>query len=297
MDENGQDHIADVPFRPSPGGPPGVEVWDFGRLAERAARHGFDLYRQPLRAEFHHLVTVAAGSLDLWLDGTEQVVRPGAWLWIRPGQVYRFRSRVEGAEGTVLLFPKGFLDGATFAAAGIGPPHPDGLFVPRRPADSAALEATLGLLHDAYQRTSALAADAHVPLVRHLLAALLLRLGHLDDRGRSSRERGNDTFLRFQRLVERDFADAHRVEDYAAALGYSARTLTRACLAATGRTAKQYVDDRVTLEARRLLGHTDLTTVQVATRLGFTSPTVFTKFFRRRSGETPSAFRARARSG
>ncbi|MBW8793826.1 MAG: helix-turn-helix domain-containing protein [Streptomyces sp.] len=42
--------------------------------------------------------------------------------------------------------------------------------------------------------------------------------------------------------------------------------------------------------------HTDLAPAQVADRLGFTSATVFTKFFRRCTGETPSAFRVRARN-
>jgi AraC-like DNA-binding protein len=286
--------ITDVPFRPSPGGPPGVEVWDFPRLAERASRHGVDLYR-PLRAEFHHLITVRSGALRTWLDGAEHVLRPGAWLWIRPGQVYRFRDGVDRAEGTVLLFTPGFLDAATLSAAGFDPPHP---LVPARPEDAAALRSTLGLLQDAYRRIGALPLDAHVTLVRHLLAALVLRLGHLAERGHTRREAsGNDTFHRFHRAVERDFASARRVEDYAAALGYSARTLTRACLAATGRTAKQYLDDRVALEAKRLLVHTDLAPVQVADRLGFTSATVFTKFFRRCTGETPTAFRARAHGG
>ncbi|MER6975655.1 AraC family transcriptional regulator [Streptomyces carpinensis] len=273
-----------------------MEVWDFPRLAERAVRHGVDLY-QPLRAEFHHLITVRSGWLRTWLDGAEHVVGPGAWLWIRPGQVYRFRSDIGGAEGTVLLFTPGFLDAATLTAAHFDPPYPDHPFVPDRPEDMAALQATLGLLQDAYRRIGALPLDSHITLVRHLLAALVLRLGHLQDRSHTRGQAADDTFHRFHQVVERDFAAARRVEDYAAALGYSARTLTRACLAATGRTAKQYLDDRVALEAKRLLVHTDLAPAQVADRLGFTSATVFTKFFRRCTGETPSAFRVRARTG
>ncbi|MFI2763371.1 helix-turn-helix domain-containing protein [Streptomyces echinatus] len=38
----------------------------------------------------------------------------------------------------------------------------------------------------------------------------------------------------------------------------SPRTLTRACQAATGRTAKKLIDARAALEAQRLLVHTDL---------------------------------------
>ena len=297
MDEIGHTRIADVPFRPSPGGPPGAEAWDFPRLVERATQHGFDL-RQPLRAEFHHLITVRSSTLRVWLDGAEHELRPGAWLWIRPGQVYRFPRGVDGVEGTVLLFAAGFLDAATRTAARFDPPYPDQPLVPGSLADATALEATLGLIEDAGRRIGFLPLEAHIALLRHLVAALVLRLGHLRDQERTGPEAsGNDPFQRFHQAVERDFAASRRVEDYAAALRYSARTLTRACQEATGRTAKQYLDDRVVLEAKRLLVHTGLAPVRVADRLGFTSATVFTKFFRRCTGETPAAFRARARTG
>ncbi|MDA3627952.1 AraC family transcriptional regulator [Saccharopolyspora oryzae] len=297
MDRIGQDRITDVPFRPSPGGPPGVEVWDFDRLVERATGHGLDLHR-PLRAEFHHLITVRSGTLRTWLDGPEHELRPGEWLWIRPGQVYRFPHGTGGAEGVVLLFTPGFLDAATLSTAHLDPPYPDRPLVPDQPEDAAALRATLDLLQDAYRRIGALPLDAHITLVRHLLAALVVRLGHLHGREHlRPGTHGNDTFHRFHQAVERDFAAARQVADYAAALGYSPRTLTRACLEVTGRTAKQYLDDRVALEAKRLLVHTALAPAQVADQLGFTSATVFTKFFRRCTGETPTAFRSRARTG
>ncbi|MGY4906207.1 helix-turn-helix domain-containing protein [Streptomyces sp. 900116325] len=67
--------------------------------------------------------------------------------------------------------------------------------------------------------------------------------------------------------------------------------MTRATLAATGRTDKQHVDDRVLLEAKRLLQHTGLTTTEVTVRLGFTDASDFTKFFRLRTGMTPGTFR------
>ncbi len=85
------------------------------------------------------------------------------------------------------------------------------------------------------------------------------------------------------------------MEDYARDLRYSVRTLTRATRAATGRGAKRFIDDRVLLEAKRLLVHTDLSATAVGERLGFPDATVFTKFFRLRVGETPTAFRATAR--
>jgi AraC-like DNA-binding protein len=81
------------------------------------------------------------------------------------------------------------------------------------------------------------------------------------------------------------------VADYADRLGYSVRTLTRASAAATGRSARELVDARIALEAKRLLAYTDLPASAVGRRLGFSEPTNFGKFFLRRTGITPAAFR------
>jgi AraC-like DNA-binding protein len=85
------------------------------------------------------------------------------------------------------------------------------------------------------------------------------------------------------------------VEDYARQLGYSVRTLTRASHLATGYGAKRVIQERVLLEAKRLLVHTELTSTAIAARIGMPDPTTFGKFFRRQTGETPADFRARVR--
>ncbi|MFI9781702.1 helix-turn-helix domain-containing protein [Streptomyces sp. NPDC051956] len=95
-------------------------------------------------------------------------------------------------------------------------------------------------------------------------------------------------FRAFHAAVERDFAESRTVADYARALGYSSRTLNRACLAAAGVTAKPYLDERSVLEARRrLLFRTELPTAAVGERLGFPHHTAFSKFFRHHTGRDP----------
>ena len=74
---------------------------------------------------------------------------------------------------------------------------------------------------------------------------------------------------------------------------YSSKTLSRAARAATGLNAKEYIDQRVLLEGRRLLAHTRLSAGEIAERLGFSELTNFIKFFRRNGGESPSEFRRR----
>ena len=74
-------------------------------------------------------------------------------------------------------------------------------------------------------------------------------------------------------------------------LRVSTSTLARTCKDVLGHSAKEEVDRRVALEAQRLLVHSTSTSVAIGELLGFSEPTNFVKFFRRRVGTTPEAFR------
>ncbi|MEV6112943.1 helix-turn-helix transcriptional regulator [Streptomyces sp. NPDC052109] len=298
MDRNGQPHSTDraevtpVPYRAAVGAPPGAEVLDLSALPRRAHGHGIDPYAAK-RPAFHELIAVRGGGLCCSLDFTACDMSAGDWLWVRPGQVHRYASDLTAAEGVVVLFTPGFLTPATVEAARVDQPAWRSPLTPTD-TEAAALDAVLQVLRSEYRRLADLPLEVQIDVVRHLLSVLVLRLSHA--RGvRETAGAGNEAFRRFQHAVERGFARTHRVEDYAHALGYSVRTLTRATRSAVGTGAKAFIDHRVLLEARRLLWHTDLPAAAIGDRLGFPDAGVFTRFFRRRTGETPAAFRARAR--
>lgn len=131
------------------------------------------------------------------------------------------------------------------------------------------------------------------PLLAHLLAALVLRvLPVASAPGIPLPAQSAGVFASFRAAVEEHFADWHQVADYAGALGYDRRTLARATRAATGAGAKQFLDQRILLEAKRLLAHTDLPVGGCARALGFRDAANFTTFFQRGAGMPPSVWRA-----
>jgi len=56
-------------------------------------------------------------------------------------------------------------------------------------------------------------------------------------------------------------------------------------------TAKEVIDQRVVLEAKRLLVHSNATSAQIGYQLGFPEPSNFVKFFRRMTGTTPLVYK------
>ena len=96
-----------------------------------------------------------------------------------------------------------------------------------------------------------------------------------------------------RQLLEERLTSHPSVVSLAAELGYSTRTLDRACQAAAGRTAKQLLDERISLEVRRLLTHTTRPISQIGAELGFDDPSNFSKFVRRQLGSSPRDVRQR----
>jgi len=278
--------IPEVPFAAPPGTPAGVEVMS---LDELRARHPAGSLHRPQRPAFHHLLTLDAGTLSHTVDFTGYALEPGCWLWVRPGQVQQWGD-LTGAEGTLVLFEPGFPDPATVHAARLDDPFAPAV---RQPVgeDRAALDAAVRHLRQEFEAGAALPAEVHVSLLRHLLAALVLRLAHLTAKVGSGPAEPGETYLRFRRAVEQDFTRTRRVEDYAHALGYSPRTLSRATLATAGIGAKEFIDRRVILEAKRLLAHSDRSAARIADHLGFADAANFAKYFHQRTGTTPIAFR------
>jgi AraC-like DNA-binding protein len=279
--------IPDVKFAAPVGLPPGLEVMTLADLSGRAAqRMGADFMR-PQRPRFHHLVAVRRGRLRQTVDFTGYDLGPGAWLWVRPGQVHQWGDLTR-ADGTLIIFEQGFLDPAT--SAHIKDPHGVAVRVPAE-ADNKALRTATAVLDQEFRAPRRLPLEVHQAILRHLLSVVVLNLAQLGASPGSPAPQATEAFLRFRDAVETHFASTRRLEDYARTLGYSTRTLSRASMAAAGVGGKEYIDRRVLLEAKRLLAHGDQPAARIAARLGFSSATNFSKFFHQRTDTSPLAFR------
>jgi AraC family transcriptional regulator, transcriptional activator of pobA len=124
-------------------------------------------------------------------------------------------------------------------------------------------------------------------LLSALLRALLLRL----ERYVRDDELPPAQLQRFFTILERDCMRTRSVAHFAKAAGISSRRLGELLLEHTGRSTKTVIDERVVLEHKRLLAHTEISVKELAERTGFEEPTNLVKFFRHHTGTTPLDFR------
>ncbi|MFF7472226.1 helix-turn-helix domain-containing protein [Streptomyces sp. NPDC008092] len=278
--------IPELPFAAPAGTPAGAEVLS---LAELRGRVSPAALARPQRPDFHQLLTLTSGELRQTVDFTDHTLRPGSWLWVRPGRVQQWGDLTH-ADGALILFRQDMLDAATAAAARVDDPYAPVVCTPGT-GDAPALELAAEHLRHEFRAFGQLPLEAYMAVLRHLLAVLVLRLAHLTVPAGGPASEPDEICLRFRDAVERNFTRTRRVEDYARILGYSARTLARATLNGAGLSAKEFVDRRVVLEAKRLLAHSDRTAAQISDQLGFVNPSQFSKYFLHRVGRSPIDFR------
>ena len=83
---------------------------------------------------------------------------------------------------------------------------------------------------------------------------------------------------RFKNLVEQRYQEWHKVSEYADKLTISANYLNEIIKKNTGRTAKEYIQNRLASEAKRLSFFTQLSAKEIGFKLGFNDPSHFAKF-------------------
>ena len=91
----------------------------------------------------------------------------------------------------------------------------------------------------------------------------------------------------FGLLLNQHFRTHRSVQHYADLLHVSPNHLNALCRRQLGKTASALIQERVLVEARRLLRHTDATIGQVADALGFEDASYFGRYFRKHTGQTP----------
>lgn len=279
-------------YRPS-GRELDVEIFRFSNLRRRVtAEQILALYHY----SFHTLIFVTEGAVTQLVDFQPVDCAAKSLLVLRPGQVHSFGSD-EGWDGWMVLFRAEFLPPETQTTVDVLPV----LGLDRLPDHLSLSAADFAAVSEAIARMQDDAASAAPPkdlnaLLRYELCALLLRLAILHDQHMGTdiaRSPGVQRYARFRRLVEQNHAGWHQVSSYAAALGCTDKSLTRAALEATGQSAKSVIAARIALAAKRLLVHTDRPVYLIAEGLGFEEATNFTKFFKRETKLTPLAFRQR----
>ncbi|WP_295720659.1 helix-turn-helix domain-containing protein [Mucilaginibacter sp.] len=97
---------------------------------------------------------------------------------------------------------------------------------------------------------------------------------------------------KFNLLVEMNFRTQHSVSYYAEQLNRSPKTLSNLFALYNHKTPIQIIQERILIEAKRLLFYTDKSAKQITYELGFDDAAYFSNYFKKHTSFSPSEFRS-----
>ncbi len=96
---------------------------------------------------------------------------------------------------------------------------------------------------------------------------------------------------KYNLLVEFHFKQQHQVQYYAGLLNKSPKTISNTFTLYSKKTPLQVIQERIVIEAKRLFLYTDKSVKEIADELGFDDAAHFSKFFKKRTSQSPSEFK------
>ena len=248
-------------------------------VAEWIERDGLD--GPPIELmRFHVLVYCTAGVGQHMVDFDDYEMTPGTAMWIRPGQVQQWSNVHDDFSAEVVVFQTSsvpdlplfdYLHGKT-AITDMG-------------EDADRLRQQIEWMSNDLQASQDEALAAAV-------VGVLLRLfarhagGHIDNFTAPGHMLATDFVASIDQNIEQ-----RSVAWHAQQIGASTRSVARATAEALGQSPKDVIGARVILEAQRRLAWSNDDIATIARSLRFSEASNFTKFFRRRTGISPSEFR------
>ncbi|OUL62405.1 AraC family transcriptional regulator [Flavobacterium sp. AJR] len=101
----------------------------------------------------------------------------------------------------------------------------------------------------------------------------------------------NPLFEKFKEILAKEFLRERSVGYYADSLNVTRKYLSEVIKKNSGKTASDWIDDFIVLEAKVLLQNKTLTINQISEMLNFSNQSVFGKFFKSSTGFSPLEYR------
>lgn len=120
---------------------------------------------------------------------------------------------------------------------------------------------------------------------------LCTRMYKMQNKNEALSNEHHNIIREFNFLVEKHFKTEHSVVAYANLLHKSPKTISNTFNKLDEKSPLQFIHDRITLEARRLLYYTDKDVSEIAYELGFSDIQTFSRFFKKQTNASPTDFR------
>lgn len=235
-------------------------------------------------------------SGEHYIDYKKYVMRPNDIFFVSPGQVHQV-NHSEDPKGMVILFSCDFLAKNYISDTFISNLNLFSEFGHTPPIQISS-DSAFQLKELVYKIRQLLPKDDPFKFDK-IGAYLKLFLIECSPYSHPPLSENNDQFLQsggqliknFKSLIETHFKSWHKVADYAKELNISSDYLNNVVKSSMNKTAKELIQQRLILEAKRLGLHTELSSKEIAFQIGFQESSHFSRFFKKEENTSFTQFR------
>jgi AraC family transcriptional activator of pobA len=257
------------------------------------------LSEYPYRSEGYIIGICTRGTAKVEVNLQVYDARPDAMLLSTPFHILRIFDASPDYLCRFVVFSKAFLTGhnlnshfldtfSFFQTSSTPVIYPD-------PESAKDLFKVYELIQQQLQR------EGHpyrAEISRSILTTLLYEVEAIYQRQhviiKNKQTRKQELNMQFQDLVFNHYKTHRSVQYYAESLFVSPKHLTETVKEVTGKTAGEWIDDAVILEAKVLLRNHAISIAQVAEQVHFPEQSSFGKYFKKQTGFSPSEYRTQA---
>jgi AraC family transcriptional activator of pobA len=249
----------------------------------------------PHRKDYYFWAFVKQGSSKHWIDTKPYVLKPDTFYFTIPHQVH-LKEEAQPFTGIILGFTEEFLgleENSLLRQLPIIQNPDNGHELALSAADVFFIE---DMLEKIYAENNTVSGWQYSMLMSYM-RVLMIYLSRLYVEQFSNVDTAPDRILlkRYLHKIEENYMQYHEVSAYADMLNISAGHLSEVVKQQSGKPAIVHIHERLIMETKRLLFHTDNSIKEIAFRLGFEDASYFNRFFKRIVNDTPVAYRTAIR--
>lgn len=247
----------------------------------------------PHKHNFYLSVLFTKGSGIHEVDFNSYDIKPGRIFMLGPGQVHDWQLSKD-IEGYVFFHTKEFYDlNFTFEKVENYPffsCSSNSPLIVLKNTSRKKIEDIYKEIVEEYHHNKLMKFQKLCSLVNVLYITLARE--YLPQKGRTDQ---NLNYLakvsQLEGLIEKNFKTIKSPKEYAGMMHISEKHLNRVCKISLNKTASDLINDRIILEAKRMLVFSTNSVSEIIDELGYTDNSYFFRFFKKKTSQTPIEFK------
>lgn len=246
---------------------------------------------EPRKLQNAAIVLCSSGSCRIKINLEEHEIKAPQLVTLMPGQIIELLSDVDSMDGYVISLSKRFID--MINLPGWQHQYMKMYNNPITDIDINMFNSVRIFYSILYRAASNDKNPFRLQIIESLIRVFYYGgVTSLDTEGAPQLKYNNHVVANFLELVQQHYREERLIQYYAGRLCITPKYLSKLVKEHTGRSASDWIEQHVILEARAMLQSSDLSIQQIAASLNFPNQSFFGKYFKRATGVSPKQYRS-----